>query len=149
MDETEISPWTTKVSALLRIGDIRRAEACVNEMLNVVDDRAEALATKGRLLTDWTLSNTEALEVLREALALRPGDVGIESDIAELLLKLGDHAQSRKAARKLLIKLELTEDQHCAMLFIVYAAYVLEEAPGRPDGAERSASSSSTTGRTS
>jgi tetratricopeptide (TPR) repeat protein len=125
LHETEVTPWVTKVWALARSGQLRRAEVCANKMLTVADDRVEALTTKGRLLADWTMNHTEALDVLREALALRPGDVWIESDIAEVLLKVGDYDESRKVARKLL-KLELDEDVCCAMLFIVYAGYVLE-----------------------
>jgi tetratricopeptide (TPR) repeat protein len=125
LDEIEVWAWGTKVVVLADGGQISRAEACANAMLRVVDDRGEALRIKGLLLGDWKMNSTEQLNVLREASALKPGDVDIESDIAEALLKVGDYAESRGAARKML-KLELMEYQHCAMLFIVYAAYVLD-----------------------
>lgn len=127
LDPNEISPWSNKVWALARSGEVERAEACASDMLNAVTDRAEALATKGRLLADWTVNSAEALELLREASDLRPDDPSIRLDIAEVTLKVGEHAESRKAARKLLA-LDLEEDHRCAMLFVVYAAYVLERS---------------------
>ena len=99
LDSHEITPWSNKVWALLRNGELDRAETCVSEMLEAVDDLPEALRIKGGILADWTFNFEDAVDALREASSLKPGDVLIESDLAEALLKVGDYSGGREAAR--------------------------------------------------
>ena len=121
----EVNPWNSKVFMLLDQGKFEQADACVEEMLSAVADRGEALNIKALTFMDWKGNDKEALKVLRQASKLKPDDPSIGSNLAEVLLKLGEYAESRKRARALL-KMDADEDQRCALLFVIYAAYVLE-----------------------
>jgi tetratricopeptide (TPR) repeat protein len=125
LDPTEYVPWEHKISTLVDIGEVARAESCADEMLNVVASKADAMRIKAALLTDWTPRNDEALELFRAALALEPESVWLEAALAEALLKAGEYQEGRESAVRALQR-EPDEDIHCGLLFIIYATYVLE-----------------------
>lgn len=130
IDEVESVPWDNKVTLLLQHGDLAQARACIDRMVRVVRNRAEALGTKSYLLTEWLGEDDEALEAVREASDLAPDNVWIAANLAEILLKVGKYKVARSKARALLDKV-LQPHERCAMLFIVYASYVLERRMSR------------------
>jgi tetratricopeptide (TPR) repeat protein len=126
----EIVPWNNKTWLLLDNGDVEAAEACIEELTATVSNRAMALNVKSQFLTDWQGKHEEALALLREAKRLEPDDVSISANLAETLLKVGQCKRGRKIAEDVLKK-HTEVDTRSAMLFVIYASYVLEGGHAR------------------
>lgn len=125
LDRSEVTPWRNKIVLLLNHGETTAAQRCLDEMMEVVTDRATALNVKASVLTDWLGRDEDALEVSYQADRERPGDESITANIAETLLKVGRLADARAAAQDVLATAPST-NARCVMLFVVWASHVLE-----------------------
>lgn len=125
IDRSEGVPWQNKVDLLYEEQRVTEAEAVLEEGLASIADEVDALQWRSSILTEKHNQHDEALELLQQALAAQPGDVEMETNMAELLTKVGRYAESRKLIRRLLKEHEMSSESRCALLFIYYVSYVL------------------------
>jgi tetratricopeptide (TPR) repeat protein len=96
-------------------------------MLDVASDRSAALNAKAQILTEWLGRDEEALELSLQAAGLRPDDESIAANLAEMQLKIGRYPEARETAQRVLDRTDEATNR-CAMLFVVWAAHVLEDS---------------------
>jgi tetratricopeptide (TPR) repeat protein len=124
IDPSELAPWWNRAEALARLGLHRDVETCIKQAQEAIADRPGSLRLKAAMLSDWLGRHDEALAQLEGASVLAPDDESVSSDLAEMLLKVGQYAQSRAAARRVLRSTKNVNIQ-CGMRFVIYASYAL------------------------